>query len=234
MNTNIISNDFNGQSIRIIFLNDEPWFVAKDVFAVLGKTSKSGNDFDGLDEDELSVFKIHSGDQNRNLKIVSESGLYFLVLKSRKPIAKPFQKWVTREVLPSIRKTGSYSLEKSEISKLDSSKSLEIVENGTQLLTKLRELNPVEQMKLENFHKKESGESLLEKFGIDFKNSYFLPTELGKFSGQSGAEINLILEKKGFQEKIEGVWIATEKGENFCLKLGGKFNQLKWRIETIL
>jgi hypothetical protein len=52
--------------------------------------------------------------------------------------------------------------------------------------------------------------------------------------GSSPVEMNLILEKKGFQEKIDGVWIATEKGENFCLKLGGKFNQFKWRIETIL
>jgi hypothetical protein len=113
--------------------------------------------------------------------------------------------------------------------------SLEIVENGIQLLTKLRDLNPLEQIELDTFHKNKNGESLLEQFGKSFQNSYFLPTELGKFSGQSGAEINLILEKKGFQFRDEnGIWKPTSSGKEFCLEIGNAYNQIKWKLETIL
>jgi prophage antirepressor-like protein len=107
---------FDNKEIRTLVNTEteELWFVAKDIFNILGKTSKSGNDFNGLDDDELSVFKIHSGGQNRDFTIVSETGLYFIVSRSRKPIAKPFQKWLTREVLPSIRKNGFYITEKAK------------------------------------------------------------------------------------------------------------------------
>jgi hypothetical protein len=60
-----------------------------------------------------------------------------------------------------------------------------------------------------------------------------LPTELGILIGVSGVEINLILEKKGFQEKTDGIWKPTENGKDFCLEIVNKFNQLKWKIETI-
>jgi frataxin-like iron-binding protein CyaY len=139
------------------------------------------------------------------------------------------------EVIEEILKTGSYSLQKVETEQETKQTSLEIVENGIKLLKKFRELNPLEQIELDTFHKNKNGESLLEQFGKSFKNSYFLPTELGKFSGQSGTEINLILEKKGFQFRDEnGVWKPTENGKEFCLEIGNAYNQLKWRLETIL
>jgi phage regulator Rha-like protein len=126
-------------------------------------------------------------------------------------------------------------LQNSFVEKVEKQTSLEIVENGIQILTKFRDLNPIEQIELDTFHKNKSGESLLEQFGKSFKNSYFLPTELGKFLGMSGAEINLILEKKGFQFRDENdIWRPTENGKEFCLEIGNKFNQLKWKLETIL
>ncbi|EJF06025.1 hypothetical protein ThvES_00019130 [Thiovulum sp. ES] len=132
-------------------------------------------------------------------------------------------------------KTGSYSLQKEKVEKLTPQKSLEIVETGIQILKKLRDLNPVEQIELDTFHKNETSESLLEQFGKNFQNSYFLPTELGKMTGQSGAEINLILEKKGFQFRDEnGVWTPTSSGKEFCIELKNTYNQLKWKIFIIL
>jgi prophage antirepressor-like protein len=105
--------------IRTIMQDNEPWFVAKDVADVLGFTSDSAMSkalYD-LEEDEkadliLNQVSSNGVSQNRKVKIVSESGLYSLIMRSRKPVAKPFQKWVTKDVLPSIRKTGSYSLNK--------------------------------------------------------------------------------------------------------------------------
>jgi phage regulator Rha-like protein len=126
-------------------------------------------------------------------------------------------------------------VQKEKVEKLTPQKSLEIVETGIQLLKKFRELNPIEQIELDTFHKNETSESLLEKFGKNFENSYFLPTELGKMTGMSGAEINLILEKKGFQFRDEnGIWRPTSSGKEFCLEIGNAYNQLKWKIETIL
>ncbi|EJF05846.1 hypothetical protein ThvES_00020890 [Thiovulum sp. ES] len=138
--------------------------------------------------------------------------------------------------MPEIRKTGSYSLQKVETEKLTPQKSLEILQTGNALLSEFKKLeNPLEKIQLDNFHKNETGESNLDKFGIHFQNSYFLPTELGKFLGMSGAEINLILEKKGFQFRDEnGVWRPTSSGKEFCLEIGNKFNQIKWQISAIL
>ena len=112
MNDNIITKEFQGSKVRTLFIDNEPWFVAKDTLQILldNKKPDVSNAVKDLDSDELGRFKIVSGWQSREMAFVSESGLYSLILRSRKPVAKPFQKWVTKEVLPSIRKTGSYSL----------------------------------------------------------------------------------------------------------------------------
>ena len=98
--------------IRVQVINQEPWFVAKDVCDAL----TIGNSRDAiarLDDDEkgVSVVPTPSGEQSMNL--VNESGLYNLIFQSRKPEAKAFRKWVTSEVLPAIRRTGRYELKKS-------------------------------------------------------------------------------------------------------------------------
>lgn len=91
-------------TIRTVILNGEPWFVAKDVCDILGTTNPTMA-MDGLENFERAKFNLgRQGEAN----IISESGFYTLVLRSRKPIAKPFRIWVTSEVLPAIRKTGKY------------------------------------------------------------------------------------------------------------------------------
>ena len=105
MNNEIQKFDFKGASLRT--LTDEagePWFVAKDVCDILGHSNVSMA-LDRLDDDERSKFNLgRQGETN----IVNEAGLYVLVLGSRKPEAHEFQRWVTHEVLPSIRKHGGY------------------------------------------------------------------------------------------------------------------------------
>lgn len=105
--------NFNKQPIQIVVKQYEPWFVASDVARVLGYRDAS-NAVRLLDQDEADthIVRIRSEngvEQERKVLIVNESGLYALVLKSRKPEAKPFRRWVTSEVLPAIRKTGQYS-----------------------------------------------------------------------------------------------------------------------------
>lgn len=110
MNNEIQRFDFKGASLRT--LTDkagEPWFVAKDVCDIL-ELGNTTNALRALDEDEKTNFTNCNVAQNggRAPLIISEPGLYKLVMRSRKPEAKEFQRWVTHEVLPSIRRTGGY------------------------------------------------------------------------------------------------------------------------------
>lgn len=100
----IFHNEEFGQ-IRTVNIDGEPWFVAKDVCDILG-VKNTTQSMQQLEDFERAMFNIgRQGEAN----IISESVFYALVLRSRKPIAKPFRIWVTSEVLPSIRKTGSYT-----------------------------------------------------------------------------------------------------------------------------
>lgn len=95
--------------VRVVMIEDEPWFVARDVAVALDLGSGS-DAVRGLDDDEITTHTMRSNERgNPNVTIINESGLYSLILRSRKPEAKKFKKWITAEVLPAIRKTGSYS-----------------------------------------------------------------------------------------------------------------------------
>ena len=100
---------FSSQAVRVIVRDDEPWFVANDVCAALG-LDNSRMATDRLDDDEKGVTSIDTLGGEQAMTVISESGLYSLVLASRKPEAKPFKKWVTSEVLPAIRKSGRYEV----------------------------------------------------------------------------------------------------------------------------
>lgn len=102
----------NDKEVRTLLIENEPWFVAKDVCDIL-EHSNSRQAIQELDEDEKGVSNVYTLGGNQKMAIVNESGLYNLIFKSRKPEAKSFRKWVTAEVLPSIRKTGSFGVKKS-------------------------------------------------------------------------------------------------------------------------
>jgi len=97
----------NNQSIRTVLLNGVVWFSAMDVCRVLGVINPSKT-VSRLDEDEHGITTSYTTQGAREMLIVNESGLYALIMTSRKPVAKKFRKWVTNEVVPAIRKTGSY------------------------------------------------------------------------------------------------------------------------------
>ena len=130
MTSEIQSYNFNGAALRTLTdENGEPWFVAKDVCDIL-EISNPSDALKRLDDDERSRFNLgRQGETN----IVNEAGLYVLVLGSRKPEAHEFKRWVTHEVLPSIRKHGAYMTQQT----LD--KALTSPDFLIQLATKLKE-----------------------------------------------------------------------------------------------
>lgn len=97
--------NFGSNIVRVVSRNNDPWFVANDVCKALGYSNTSKAIADHLDDDERYNESL---DRGGSLLLISESGLYALILRSRKPEARKFAKWVTSEVLPTIRKTGSY------------------------------------------------------------------------------------------------------------------------------
>lgn len=99
--------DFDEDILRVIDRDGEPWFVAKDLCRILDLENVART-VSRLDEDERGVTTVNTPGGNQEMTIVSESGLYALIFTSRKPEAKRFRKWVTSEVLPSIRRTGRY------------------------------------------------------------------------------------------------------------------------------
>ncbi len=101
--------NFEQNEVRTLQINNQPYFVLTDVCQVLGLTNPS-KVAQRLDEDERSNFKL--GRQGK-ATIINESGLYAVILRSDKPQAKQFRKWITAEVLPTLRKTGTYTVKKT-------------------------------------------------------------------------------------------------------------------------
>lgn len=96
--------------VRVIERNNEPWFVGKDVAEILGYSDTFGALKKHVDQEDRQNCQNSSFESNRGLTIINESGLYALILSSKLPVAKQFKRWVTSEILPAIRKTGSYSV----------------------------------------------------------------------------------------------------------------------------
>lgn len=134
MNTEIQTFNFNNATLRTLTdENGEPWFVSKDVCDILG-LENSRKATAELDPDEKNTVTISDGiPGNPNKTIISEPGLYTLIMRSRKPEAHEFKRWITHEVLPTIRKHGAYMTQQT----LD--KALTNPDFLIQLATKLKE-----------------------------------------------------------------------------------------------
>lgn len=113
-NTNYVSKEFlfNDQQVRIVVRDGEPWFVGKDVAIVLGYGNTKDALLSHIDEEDRAILQRSENATfeipNRGLTIINESGLYSLIVSSKLPTAKEFKRWVTSEVLPTIRKHGAY------------------------------------------------------------------------------------------------------------------------------
>lgn len=242
---------FNFQDVhevRTIIRDGEPWFVAKDICDILGIQNTS-DAVRNLDDDELVSEKAISGGQVREMLCVSESGLYALVMRSNKPQAKAFRKWVTSEVLPAIRKTGRYEIPLSE------PVPLEVTEREFFVLKRVAEafgLTGNRALISANIAtRRRNGIDFQAELGIKLiaedNSNYLLATEIGERlslgSGQMAARhANLLLAEQGFQYKNErNEWRPTEKGRSYAVILdtgkahrnGAMVQQLRWK-ESIM
>lgn len=233
--------NFENKDVRVAEKADgEFWFIAKDVCAVLGNKTKDIPRI--LDEDERGVVDtIDSIGRNQATIIISESGLYSLILKSRKPEAKKFKRWVTHEVLPSIRKTGQY---KTEL-KMDTGNSTKEMQKAlSQAAKSMRDATTIAKlMGLRGNQAILSANRVVSQvtgvdcgvlFGTthlicDVQERHLTATELGReLGGLSAQKTNKLLEERGLiacfrNTKNKVIWKPTETGVPYTvLKDTGK------------
>lgn len=99
---------FESNKVRTLIINGEPWFVGKDIADILGYQNGSRDINRHVDEDDRVKTMVFDGNQNKETIVINESGVYGLIFSSKLPDAKSFKRWVTTEVLPQIRVSGSY------------------------------------------------------------------------------------------------------------------------------
>ena len=226
-------------SVRVIMRENDPWFVAADVCKCLDHSNPSVV-IAGLDEDERAKESLgRQGETN----IISESGLYTLVIRSNKPEAKDFRRWVTHEVLPSIRKTGEYVIEKPQTLPPT---ALERLQMADLILSKHYEGNQLV-LALDKVHVRLTGESVLKITGTELvapqQQQLYTPTELGKSTTPilSAIKVNKILSQLGWQIKTAVGWEAVGPGLPHAVYLdtgkahsdGTPIRQLKWTADAI-
>ena len=222
---------YNGNNVRTVERNGDIWFVAKDVCDVLD-IQNTTQAIQNLDNDERAMFYIgRQGEAN----IISESGVYALVLRSNKPEAKNFSRWVRKEVLPTIRRTGAY-FANGEQPALPSG-----VLDGARLIFEVAGIKDNQlSLALDKVYKSYTGKSALDTGEVDLiapsKSQLLTPTQIGSAFGLNARRVNEILAGAGLQHKINGMWEPLEPGMKFAVMVdagkkhsnGTPIRQLKW------
>lgn len=186
--------EYNGNQVRTVVKDGEPWFVAADVCTVLELAGDAGQHVRRLDDDERTLILIQGNGGERQAWIVNEPGLYGLILGSRKPEAKMFKRWVKHEVLPSIRKHGLYATEETVENMLNNP------DFAIALLTKFKE---------ERTARIEAEKTVTI---LTHVNKTYTATEIAKELGlKSAIALNKDLSDKKIQFKQNDTWVLYSR-----------------------
>ena len=196
----IFNNDRFGQ-VRIVPVEGELMFVAKDVCDCL-EITKHRDAISRLDSDERGSVKLDTPGGKQDVAAINEYGLYNLVLSSRKPEAKEFKRWITHDVIPSIRKTGSYSLAvpKSLPEALRAYANEVESHNATKTIVAQQEQQIAEFKPVKDYVDK-----------ILSSKSCLTITQIAADYGMSAQELNKILHEAGLQRKVGDQWILYKQ-----------------------
>lgn len=203
MNDLMIFNNPEFGEIRTAKINDEPWFVGKDVAAALGYgegKSLANAVANHVDSEDKGVTGMMTPGGQQNVVIINESGLYSLVLSSKLPSAKKFKRWVTSEVLPSIRKTGGYNMPK------DYPSALRALADKAEEVAKLAAENEVQRQAIADFEPmRQYLDTILASTGT------MATTQIAADYDMSARRLNSILHEEGIQHNVNGQWILYKK-----------------------
>lgn len=245
---NLIPRQFENSQIRFIEDRGESKVVAKDVAEALGYVWHH-NVIAHIPEEWKGSNRITTLGGQQEMLTLTEQGLYFFLGRSDKPKALPFQKWIAGDVMPTIRKTGSYTAPNAK----PITKSTETLE-ATKLFKPFFQIakmigcdKSAAAISANQAVQKVAGTDLLALMGqthLEAENQntmYFTPTELGERIGVSARKLNLLLAEAGFQMKRGEVWEATETGKDFARIYdtgkrhgsGVPIQQIKWAATVL-
>ena len=204
----VFENEQFGQ-VRAMMIDKDPWFVAADVCKAL-ELKDTWMAIKGLDDDEKGTSIICTPGGDQKVSIINEPGLYSLILRSRKPEAKAFKRWVTHEVIPSIRKYGMYATDET----LD--KLIGDPRYAAKLFTELaneRDKNKALQATVETQAKKiEADKPKVRYYDIILQCEELLtPTQIAKDYGMSAIKFNRLLNEQHIQFRQGKKWILYQK-----------------------
>lgn len=208
---NVLDFNFEGHDVRAIAIDGEPWFVGKDVAEALGYgkgKSITNAVTNHVDDEDKGVTKIMTPGGRQKMVIINESGLYSLILSSKLDSAKKFRKWVTSEVLPSIRKNGGYIYGQENMSE-DELLSRALILANSKILSL--------ESKNEKLEEEKQDVTFLSELFVGSKDRW-LTTEIANYYGMSAVKFNKLLFMIGLQDKIDGVWEVNEEYKKDGLK----------------
>ena len=209
-------------NLTVLEIDNEPWFVGKEITEKLGYEHSSSAIRNHVDSEDTQVLKyrgcansaqakLWKGSDYSDKKLINESGLYSLVLSSKLEGAKRFKRWVTKDILPAIRKTGGYIPHNQNMSEAEIMAAAMQIANKT-IEEQRKRIDMVEKEK-ENLSNVIAGVAPTVEFAetILESNGTLTATQIGADYGISAIELNSILHEKGIQYKNNGQWILYAK-----------------------
>ena len=247
--SNIIPFIFESKEIRVFENNGDVVIVAKDLAEAIGYTWNGSARIQHVPEEWRGVTSVVTPSGEQEMATLTEQGMYFFLARSDKPQALPLQKWIAGEVLPSIRKTGTYSAPKATpfvpaIEQIPvvsrAHKALVSMAKSMGLTTIQAALSAAQSLRA-NYKVDVLGLLALPGLESPTQERHMTATDLGKRFGLSGRAFNLALAEQGFQFKGEdGEWRPTDKGRPYSVYLdttkkhhnGTPIQQLRW-LESV-
>lgn len=191
--------NFQDNEIRTLTIDNEPYFVGKDVAEVLGYSNSRDALAKHIDTEDKADVAIHDGRQNRNMVVINESGLYALVFGSKLETAKHFKRWVTSEVLPTIRKHGMYATD-------------ELLDNPDFLIDALQKLKEEREQRLIAEQRVLELQPKASYYDVILQSKSLISiSKIAKDYGLSGVRLNQLLHDWGIQFKQGGTWLLYQK-----------------------
>ncbi|KRN27726.1 anti-repressor-like protein [Lactobacillus selangorensis] len=195
--------DFKGNQVRTVLIDDEPYFVGKDVTDILGYQNGSRDLNTHVDDEDRLQYQISTSGQMRKQTIINESGLYSLILSSKLPSAKEFKHWVTSEVLPTIRKHGAYMTPDTIEKALTDPDT--IIQLATQLKRE-REGRMLAEQQVNELQPKATYYDLILQ-----SKSLLSVSKISKDYGMSARKFNSLLHEFGVQFRQGDIWLLYAK-----------------------
>ena len=198
MELTIFKNTDFGE-VRTVLIDNEPYFVGKDVAKALGYSNTRDALTRHVDDEDKGVAKHDTLGGKQDITIINESGLYSLILKSKLPTAKQFKRWVTSEVLPTIRKHGVYATD-------------ELLDNPDFLIDALQKLKAEREQRLIAEQRVLELQPKASYYDVILQSKSLVSvSQIAKDYGLSATKLNQLLNEWGIQYKQGGTWLLYQK-----------------------